>query len=244
MSEQWMPHVTLELSEEQYKQLPRNPAYQYDFLHGTAFITPRPKYFHGILDFARWQTSANGELSEDVQIRPIMAADHETLPAVFAAAFENVQPFGGLDGSQRLQAAQSALEKTWRNGDGPVLSQASFTALHAKKKTPLGAILITLVPGGDPSARENYLWPDPPPPTWLTNPIAQPHLTWIFISPLWRTGGLGSMLLNKSVEALISLRYRSLWTTFLMGNDASMLWHWRNGFTLAPHPYSRRKMRR
>jgi hypothetical protein len=30
-------------------------------------------------------------------------------------------------------------------------------------------------------------------------------------------------------------------TTFLVGNDASMLWHWRNGFQLLQYPNSRRR---
>jgi hypothetical protein len=30
-------------------------------------------------------------------------------------------------------------------------------------------------------------------------------------------------------------------STFLLGNESSMLWHWRNGFQLLQYPGSRRR---
>jgi hypothetical protein len=35
--------------------------------------------------------------------------------------------------------------------------------------------------------------------------------------------------------------FTHLASTFLLGNDSSMLWHWRNGFQLAGYPGSRRR---
>lgn len=243
MCDEWMSSVTLALSQEQYEQLPRNPAYQYDYLRGTAFLSPRPKYYHATLDFARWRAPAAAEISADVVIRPMLAEDHATLPEVFADAFERMQPFGGLAREQRLTAARLALEKTWRGGDGPWIQQASFTALHSQKQIPLGAILVTLVPGGDPGNAESYRWQEPAPEAFCEG-TGQAHLTWVFVSPLWKMGGVGSALLARAVGSLRSLGFYSLWTTFLLGNDDSMLWHWRNGFELAPFPMSRRVLRR
>lgn len=242
MCDEWMPHVTIPLSGDQYVQLPRHSAYQYDYLHGTAYLSPRPKHFHAVLEFAKRQRPDPEEVSPDVQLRPMLVADHALLPAVFADAFEHIQPFGGLTTEQRRTAARVALDRTWQGGDGPWLRQASFTAGGGDAKNLLGAIAITLVPGGDPGTDESYRWTDPPPET--KELAGQPHLTWIFVSPLWKGGGLGSALLDRAVTALQRRGYTSLWTTFLMGNDASMLWHWRNGFTLAPSAMSRRVLRR
>jgi GNAT superfamily N-acetyltransferase len=244
MCEEWMPRVTLPLTAEQYEQLPRNPAYQYDYLDDTALLSPRPKHFHGVLDFAKWQAPNPDEISPDIEIRPMVAEDRPVLPTVFADAFERVQPFGSLAKDLRLNAANLTLEKTWRGGDGPWVRQATFTAAHVKNKTLLGGIAITLVPGGDPGGAESYRWDKPRRRLWHKGEPGQPHLTWIFVSPLWRAGGIGSALLSKAVSALQALAYGSLWTTFLLGNDASMLWHWRNGFALAAHPLSRRALRR
>ena len=244
MADDWMPNLSLPMSLEQFERLPRNPAYRYDYLHGTAYLSPRPKHFHGVLDLARWQTPDTADLSPDVRIAPLQAADQECLPPVFAAAFEGVQPFGGLIHEQRLEAAQAALDKTWRGGDGPWLREASFIARHAAHGQPLGGIAITLVPGGDPANADNYIWEDTQPAEWRPGLPGQPHLTWVFIAPLWKCGGLGSALLHRAVTALCQLAYHSLWTTFILGNADSMLWHWRNGFVLAPLPMSRRALRR
>ncbi len=244
MCDEWMPTVTLNMTREQFEQLPRNPAYLYDHLHETVFLTPQPKHYHAVLDLERWAASE----SEDAafHIRPPAPEDEELFPEVFADAFEHVQPFGGLSREPRLAAARLVLGRTWQGGDGPLVRQASFSAVRPAQSPskPVGAVLITLVPGGDPAQTESYRWPGPPPRDLQEGPLGQPHLTWIFVSPVWKTTGLGSILLGHSVTALRELGYRSLWTTFLLGNDASMLWHWRNGFTLAAFPMSRRLRRR
>ena len=229
---------------EQFERLPRNPAYRYDYLHGTAYLSPRPKHFHGVLNLSGWQRTDPDEISRDIRIRPLLPGDQAGLAEVFAAAFEGVPPFGGLALEQRAEASEAALEKTWRGGDGPWIKQASFVADHAEHGRPLGGIAVTLVPGGDPSGADNYCWAEPQPAEWHPGLPGQPHLTWVFVSPLWKTGGLGSALLHHAVTALCQLGYASLWTTFMLGNDASMLWHWRNGFVLAPLPQSRRALRR
>jgi GNAT superfamily N-acetyltransferase len=243
MCDEWMPNVTLSLTPEQYEQLPRHPAYQYDYLRGTAILSPRPKHFHGVLDFTGWQSAGAEDMSPDVEIR-MMPEERADLVEVFADAFERVQPFAGLAREARANAARLALEKVWQGGDGPWIKQASFTAVHATKEEPLGAVTITLVPGGDPGQAENYRWQEPAPEAWEKGSLGQPHLTWIFVSPLWKGIGVGSALLGEAVGALRAMGYGSLWTTFLLGNDASMLWHWRNGFVLAQCPQSRRAMRR
>ncbi len=50
MSTDWTPILTLTLSAEEYALLPRHPAYQYDYLHGQAIISPRPSTFTGYLN--------------------------------------------------------------------------------------------------------------------------------------------------------------------------------------------------
>ncbi len=244
MYEQWMPKVALSLTTEEFGQLPRNPAFQYDYLRGKALITPRPRHFHGILDFSGRQVAEPNEVGSNMHIRPMASGDFGALPDIFTDAFDGVQPLGGLTRAQRLDAARVILDKTWQGNDGPWIRQASFTALDKTKKTLLGGITITLVPGGNPAESACYRWEESPGNPWNKSHSGQPHLTWIFVSPMWKGVGLGSALLHAAVTALQKLGFASLWTTFLLGNDASMLWHWRNGFTLAPFPLSRRTLRR
>jgi hypothetical protein len=106
----------------------------------------------------------------------------------------------------------------------------------------LGAILITLLPLGDPCDWESYRWADLPPADCIERCQGRPHLTWIFVTP-WLSGhGVGTALLTASVNKLLELGFAQLLSTFMIGNDSSTLWHWRNGFQLLAYPGSIRHM--
>jgi len=47
-------------------------------------------------------------------------------------------------------------------------------------------------------------------------------------------------LLDMAVQALLRLGYKELTSTFIIGNESSMLWHWRAGFKLPEQPWSMR----
>jgi GNAT superfamily N-acetyltransferase len=237
MCDEWMPKLALPLTGDQYSQLPRNSAYQYDLVEGIAHLTPRPRYFHGVMSFARRRVATPAVLSPDVYIRPVLGEDQTFLAEVFADAFAHGQPFGSLTRTERLIAARVTLAKTFAGGDGPWLRDASFAAISREDGKPFGAMLITLVPGGDAGNAECYRWSAPPPDNLRA---CQPHLTWVFVTPVWQDRGMASALLARAADALANSGYTSLWSTFLLGNDESMLWHWRNGFELAPYPLSRR----
>jgi GNAT superfamily N-acetyltransferase len=88
------------------------------------------------------------------------------------------------------------------------------------------------------------LWQEPPPANLWENRGGQPHLTWILVHQMKHGRGVGTQLLLQSVRVLKKHGYKTLWSTFLIGNESSVLWHWRNGFELLPHLLSRRRMRR
>jgi GNAT superfamily N-acetyltransferase len=92
--------------------------------------------------------------------------------------------------------------------------------------------LITLLPAGDPTDVDNYYWRQPPPADCIANRQGRPHLTWIFVSPLEAGCGVGTALLDAAGNSLLDMGFTQLLTTFIYGNDSSMLWHWRNGFRL------------
>ena len=107
----------------------------------------------------------------------------------------------------------------------------------------VGAILVTLLPETDPCTWDSFHWKEPPPPDALARHLGRPHLTWIFVSPFYAGQGIGTLLLSAVVKALLDLGYAQLASTFLIGNDSSMLWHWRNGFRLQAYPGSYRKFK-
>jgi hypothetical protein len=64
------------------------------------------------------------------------------------------------------------------------------------------------------------------------------------VAPFQAGYSIGTNLLTSAVRELRALGFRQLATTFLLGNESSMLWHWRNGFALLPYPGSLRRIRR
>jgi GNAT superfamily N-acetyltransferase len=235
MCDEWMPHLLLPLTMEEFRRLPRNAAYKYEYLNKTAYLSPRPRHYHAVLELRSM------EQDESVPICPLEAGELVHLDRLFADAFRYIQPYGCLDDDTRLDAARQALERTRTGVDGPWIEQASFVARTEEK--PVGAILVTLLPQGDPCDWDSYHWTTAPPPHCIERRLGHPHLTWIFVSPPKRGHGTGTALLAAAVRALLRLGFTQLFSTFLAGNDSSMLWHWRNGFRLLPHPGSYRLMR-
>ena len=65
-----------------------------------------------------------------------------------------------------------------------------------------------------------------------------------FRSPSNKGHGVGTALLAAAVGELLALGYTQILSTFMLGNDSSMLWHWRNGFQLLSYPGSYRLMKK
>jgi hypothetical protein len=237
MCEEWMPLVKVPMSIDQFHELPRNPAYKYEYLNGQAYLSPRPKHYHALLELSPMSAQTTAE------IRPARAEEFPALEAIFSGAFGRIQPFGSLADDRRREAACQSLERTRTGGDGPWIAPASFIAWDRESQEAIGAILITLLPDGDPCDWDSYYWRDPPPPDCIARRLGRPHLTWIFVGPWYCGEGLGSALLAAAVNALLELGFTQLATTFLVGNDSSMLWHWRNGFRLLAYPGSKRTRR-
>jgi GNAT superfamily N-acetyltransferase len=231
-----MPHLKLKLTRAEFRQLPRNAAYRYSYYKGAVWLSPRPRYYHACLDLR----SGSRDSPADVLIRPIQTTDWDALVAVFADAFVHQQPFSSLGPKRRQHAARAALEQTRSGGDGPWIERASSVATLNSGEI-VGAALITLVPLSDPTEWGAYIWLNPPPPGSIELRLGRPHLTWIFVSPTSAGRGIGTALLQRVTVTLRDMGFDELHTTFMAGNDSSMLWHWRNGFSLIRHPSSRWK---
>jgi ribosomal protein S18 acetylase RimI-like enzyme len=244
MVDRWFFGIELPLSFEDFRRLPANPAYKYEYIAGKALLTPRPKECHALLDLREQdRDQASLAATEDpVRIRRLEAADWAKLDGLFAGAFHRVQPFASLNDAQRLEAARQCLRYTRDGNDGPLIEPACLVAVKEEDDHLCGAILVTLMPDVDLSTSFDLRWKEPPPADWAQRQVGRPHLTWIFVGPWSREQGLGTALLVAATRALWELGYRKLASTFLVGNDASVHWHWRSGFQLAGRPYSRRKL--
>lgn len=243
MCDGWFSRIELPISFEEFDRLPRNAAYKYEYFGGRAVLTPRPKYHRAVLELGPTATPDVVAAWEKVSIRRLRSEDCAELPEVFSGAFWRVEPFANLDKDARLEAARKCLERTRSGAHGPLVEQASYVACNEEGSRQLGAMLITLRPEVDLTSWEDMDWPEPPPPDCVERRLGRPAVTWVFVSP-WHVGhGVGTALLAAAVREVLRLGYRELASGFLVGNDSSMLWHWRNGFRLLAQPGSWRLMR-
>ncbi|MBY0227960.1 MAG: GNAT family N-acetyltransferase [Gemmataceae bacterium] len=239
MKDRCMGPVRLAIPFDDFLRLPRHPAYKYEYFQGKAWLSPRPRYYHARLDLASYAPREPASC----RLRPLDDADWPVLPPLFAAAFERQTPFCGGSDEERLEASREALELTRAGEDGPLLRPACLVAEDEQGRR-LGALLVTLVPPGDPESWEAFRWPTPPSDEAVRNLEGKAHLTWVFVSRAVAGHGLGTALLAGAVPLLRSLGFAELFSTFLLGNESSMLWHWRQGFDLLAYPGSYRRFTR
>ncbi|MGP0066909.1 MAG: hypothetical protein ACLQGP_25370 [Isosphaeraceae bacterium] len=245
MLDHWFSVIKLPLSWRQFLRLPENPAYKYEYFDKTACLTPRPKFYHARLDLHGRQMEQTDEVDapDRVTFRRMSDRDWPLLSRTFAASFSRVQPFASLGDRRRLAAARDCLKFTREGGDGPIIHAASYVALSERHRDPVGAILVTLVPPVDLDDFWSLRWKTPPPPDAVERRLGHAHLTWIFVGPMHSGYGVGTALLARASRGLLELGYNELVSSFILGNESSILWHWRNGFDLLPYSGSRRKFR-
>jgi L-amino acid N-acyltransferase YncA len=233
--ERWYPYIRLPITIEQFHTLPRNSAYRYEFFGGMAHLSARPKCYHCVI-------STNAQVNADIvpphwevdyALRPLDEADWERMPKPFAHAMFYVLPFASLDEAKQLEAARDCLQKVRDGQEGPLIPEACFVVADQKEDRILGGALVTMwkVEEFDREALQAQ---------------TLPHLTWIFITPMLQRHGIGSLLLSQVLEALRAGGHPRLSSTFLLGNDASAMWHWRHGFQLAGYmmsPHAMKKQR-
>src|SRR5262245_37552261 len=128
MCDEWMRPLELHISFEEFLRLPRNNAYRYEYLDGRAYLSPRPKFYHALLDLDAFVPTST-EADTPVRLRPLADDDWDNLVPLFAAAFERQQPFGGLGDDERQTAARRALDRTRNGGDGPRVDPACLVAV-------------------------------------------------------------------------------------------------------------------
>jgi GNAT superfamily N-acetyltransferase len=239
--------IKLPLTLEQFHQIPQNPAFKYEYINGVAWLSPRPKFYSARLDLRAPFLSAPEMVDAyaEVGFRKFESADWRGLAPLFDAAFRRVEPFAGLNDRRRIAAARQCLKYTREGHDGPLIKPACHVVFDhdGKRERCLGVILVTLIPMIDLTNFWSMRWQGPPPPDCVERGLGRPHLTWIFVTPLYAGHGIGSALLAYARRSLLELGYSELISSFLLGNTTSTLWHWRNGFELLPYVGSMRNIR-
>jgi len=233
--DEWFESIRLPITIEEFRRLPTNPAYKYEYFNNHALLTPRPRAYQAVRDLVSADPPAVDPWGEH-PLRRLRDDDWDRLPNLFAEAFWRVLPYAMLDDTRRLEAARKCITKTRTGGDGPIIPEACWIAATEDDDQPVAAALTTLQPRIDEEDEPLDDDPDDPPPV--------PHLTWIFVPPLLARHGVGTALLANVSRALVDLGHDRLDSTFLLGNESSTLWHWRNGFRLRGYGIIPRRRRR
>ncbi|WP_437192111.1 GNAT family N-acetyltransferase [Planctomicrobium sp. SH527] len=236
---------------ESFRQLPRHPAYRYEYRGEQALISGRPHYLHCWRETNFAANFTEGEAAPELpDSLPILKSlglklvrwdqgtstgeQKDSLLELFRESFSQSAPFCALDQGMQDAATLDLLGGSLVGGSGYPVNDSSFAICEEESDRPVAVIQVTLVSPGDWSDFTDSNWQVPVPRDPLKSCWGHAHLTWIFISPRWQRRGLGQVLLMNSLSSLKSLGYGKLFSTFLLGDHASMLWHWKQGFQLLP----------
>jgi ribosomal protein S18 acetylase RimI-like enzyme len=229
--------IRLRISGWKWEHLPRHAAYKYEYFDGKALLSPRPRTVDMALDLAKWQgirPLAKDEIQSRnmIRVRTITDADWPELTDTFYSAFSQEEPFKSFSRRRARAMAHACLDHTRRGGDDALIANACLLAERAAPDAPkviLGAALITDVR---------------PPPLLAQLRKYHPgiehvaHLTWLFVRRFDARHGIATHILDHAVRALRQAGHSCLASTTSLGNDASLLWHWKNGFTLLDRGFS------
>ena len=97
----------------------------------------------------------------------------------------------------------------------------------------LAALIVALMRGWARSVYAGLRMKVLPTPLDLDS-SEQPQISWVFVCSRASGQGVSARMLDATTRSLWDLGYHELASATHQGNDASMRWHWRNGFRLLP----------
>ncbi|TWT59042.1 hypothetical protein KOR42_24310 [Thalassoglobus neptunius] len=235
MLNDWFQDVEFEISWATFQKLPRHPAFRYEYLSERCRVSPRPRYYHARFNLESWEPQTSDSICNEVVVESLGETNCDDLHDSFLQAFARTVPFCQLSESERRRSVHQLLERTFSGLDGPLHRASSHVLRERASGIILGASLITLLPSEDLERFDHPDWRASVPSDAAETNWGFPHLTWIFVASKRQRLGLSSCLLDATVSRLKDRGDRTLLSTFLLGNDQSLLWHWKMGFQLLSH---------
>lgn len=219
MLEDWFKHMEVPMPLADWRRLPRNAAYKYEFVEGKALIFPEPTCADVVLDLRTFSPPAP-DPREEWLLREMTSDDWNSLPEIMARAFSGVAPFATLTNEELPLVSADCLAETRQGKDGSLLPGACMVLAEKNDASSdhslAGAALVTIRPGE------------------TTGGHPTPLLAWIFIDRWTKRRGGAAALLAAVVGALRTLGYTHLESVVCPGNHATVMWHWKMGFTMGP----------
>jgi GNAT superfamily N-acetyltransferase len=200
-------HIIMSLA--QFRLLPRDPGWRYEYFDEMAHVTPR----------ARFATVRVGvgprPLEPPLPLRSVVASDREELLAAYVAAFADSVEYCDVPAEGISRSARENIRDFYAGDRGEALP-SSCVAVDDAAEDPVevvaGAALVTRAEDGCPL------------------------LDMLFVRPRWQRRGLAAALVSWSLRELLAQGEAALRSRYLLGNEPSRAWHQHFGFTLEPDP--------
>ena len=200
-------HIIMSLA--QFRLLPRDPGWRYEYFDEMAHVTPR----------ARFATVRVGvgprPLEPPLPLRSVVASDREELLAAYVAAFADSVEYCDVPPEGISRSARENIRDFYAGDRGEVLP-SSCVAVDDAAEDPVevvaGAALVTRAEDGCPL------------------------LDMLFVRPRWQRRGLAAALVSWSLRELLARGEVTLRSRYLLANEPSRTWHQHFGFTVEPDP--------
>lgn len=197
------------MSFADFRLLPREPGWKYEYFDEMAHITPRMR-----LATVRVGVDSRS-LEPPLPLRGVVAADQEGLVAAYLAAFADSVDYCDVPQEEISCSARKNIQGFYAGDRGEVLP-ASCVAVDEAAEDPVevvaGAALVTRAKDGCPL------------------------LDMLFVRPRWQRRGLATALVSWSLRELLAQGEATLRSRYLLANEPSQAWHQRFGFTVVADP--------
>jgi hypothetical protein len=193
------------MAYEEWKRLPYQPGWTYEYADGYAHITPS----HQV---AVTQVAVGPKVvTTPCALRPVLASDQAGLLPAYLQAFADNQAFCDCTEAQFYETAQTDLEASFHGHRGPLLA-ASRVAVDTRSGTPqrIGAALLSRDAGYGPV------------------------LDLIFVVPAWHHRGVATALASEAINVLAQDGEQTLTSCYQLANVTSQRWHQNFGFVELP----------
>ena len=202
-------HTGMSLAE--FRLLPRDPGWKYEYFDEMAHVTPRAR-----LATVRVGVGVGSPaLEPPLPLRSVVASDREQLVAAYVAAFADSAEYCDVSPEGILRSAHENIRDFYAGDRGEAL-RASCVAVDEAAQDPVevvaGAALVTRAKDGCPL------------------------LDMLFVRPRWQRRGLADALVSWSLRELLAHGEATLRSRYLLANEPSRAWHQHFGFTVEPDP--------
>jgi GNAT superfamily N-acetyltransferase len=202
-----MRSIHTAISFEEFRLLPRDPGWRYEYFGEMAHITPRQR-----LVTVRVEVGSR-PLAAPLVLRRVAPSDQEELVVAYVAAFADSADYCDVPADETSLSARKNIQAFHAGDRGEVLP-ASCVAVDEAATDGVdvlaGAALVTRAKDGGPL------------------------LDMLFVRPRWHRHGLATALVSWSLRELLAGGEATLRSRYLLANEASRAWHQRFGFTVEP----------